>query len=301
MSIPQEIIQQARNTNLVEFLIAMGIDLKRVGFSGEYQHPEHDSLFIKGHYFKWFSRDIKGNSNAITLVMELFGWDFKTAVERLTGFEVDNNITILPTEPQHRYKPSADVLSDYYNSDNKKVIAYLVNTRKLNYRYIRLLIDKGRIKQSRQHSNCCFVIRDFNGGYISDELHGTYNMNGKRFKGLSRPQNDFGFTLQQGVPERLLFFESAIDLISYIQLLSFQSCRNSLFVSLAGLKMNVALNYIRHYSDCRYILATDNDKPSKAFKRDLWSRLTAEEKERYQGTLLPKEPYKDWNEMLQNM
>ena len=301
MSIPQEVIQEARNTNLVEFLIAMGVDLKRVGFSGEYQHPEHDSLFIKENYFNWFSRDIKGNSNAITLVMELFDWDFKTAVEWLTGFEIDNNITILPTEPQHRYKPSVDVLSDYYNSDNKKVIAYLVNTRKLNYRYIRLLIDKGRIRQSRQHSNCCFIIRDFNGGYISDELHGTYTMNGKRFKGLSRPQNDFGFTLQQGVPERLLFFESAIDLISYIQLLSFQSCQNALFISLAGLKINVALNYIRHYSDCRYILATDNDKPSTDFKRELWNRLTAEEKRRYQGTLLPKEPYKDWNEMLQNM
>lgn len=300
MSIPKEVIQEARNTNLVEFLTAMGIELKRVGFNGDYQHPEHDSLFVKEHYFSWFSRDIRDNSNAITLVMELFDWDFKTAVEQLTGFDVNSSITILPVEQKTPYKPSKAIQSDYYNGDNKKAIAYLVNTRKLNYRYIRLLIDKGRIKQSRQHSNCCFVIRDFDGRYIADELHGTYNMNGKRFKGLSRSQNDFGFTLQQGEPERLFFFESAIDLISYIQLLSFQNCRNSLFISLAGLKINVALNYIRHYSDCRYIIATDNDRPSTDFKRDLWNRLTAEEKKRYQETL-PKEPYKDWNEMLQNM
>ena len=56
----QELIKQARQTNLVAYLIDKGESLKRVGKN--FMLESHDSLYIKDNMFIWYSRNTKGNS-----------------------------------------------------------------------------------------------------------------------------------------------------------------------------------------------------------------------------------------------
>ena len=71
-----ELIRQARQTDLVAYLISRGEPLKRIG--ANYVHKDHDSLFIKGNMFTWYSRGKQGNS--VDFLMLYYEMNFREAV-----------------------------------------------------------------------------------------------------------------------------------------------------------------------------------------------------------------------------
>lgn len=265
---------QARQTNIKQFLESKGVHLKRVG-RGEYRHPDHDSLQIKdGNCFNWFSRNIKDGKNAITLVMELYGWDFQTAVKELTGFT-----------PCVR---SSDELTDDYqpyrsevNTDCKRVIAYLSKTRGLDYKTVVSLIKDGKLRQD-QRGNACFIRA--NG---SAELHGT----GGHWKGQNGSQDGYGFEYAvRSSVKWVSYCESAIDLLSLYQL-NKGKLNDMLLVSMSGLKPEVIRHYLEIYPKAVHIVAVDNDEKGREF----WERVSAEFPKL--KARLPKN-VKDWNDLL---
>lgn len=274
--IPQEIIVQARQADLVEYLRAKGVALKRVGHE-EYQHPDHDSLYISGNHFKWFSRNKgKDGNNAITLVMELYDLSFAEAVQELTGYA--------PTSyPTDNNKPSESVV------DARRAIAYLNKTRGISYDIIRPLLRSGHIKQDAR-GNCVFAVTDFDGNHVCDFLRGTTS---KDFKQVKGEQHNFGFTVQNGKPLTLIFFEAPIDLLSFIQLGEIP-LDNTLLIAMGGCKANVFRNYFDTYSESSCMLAVDNDTAGQEFVQSLYDASTAK---RVTGILSPS-PFKDWNEKL---
>ena len=83
-SLTQEQITQARETDLLDYLLSYesGV-LKREG--ANYRHREHDSLVYVAskNYWYWNSRGRK--INAVDYLMEIRGYSFVDAVERLAG------------------------------------------------------------------------------------------------------------------------------------------------------------------------------------------------------------------------
>ena len=83
-SLTQEQITQARETDLLDYLLSheSGV-LKREG--ANYRHREHDSLVYVAskNYWYWNSRGRK--INAVDYLMEIRGYSFVDAVERLAG------------------------------------------------------------------------------------------------------------------------------------------------------------------------------------------------------------------------
>jgi hypothetical protein len=273
--IPDEVVKQARQVNLVDFLKSRGVALKRVG-NGEYIHPDHDSLAISGNHFNWFSRGMVGDNdsqNAITLVMELYDLTFKEAVAELVGFTPSETY-----EPEPEYKPyKPDV-----HTDAKRVIAYLCKTRGLDYQIVARLLREGKLRQDT-HGNAAFFRP--NG---SAELHGTGQ---KRYKGQYQEQEGFGFEFPVGSSFRwVIYTESAIDAISLYQL-NRDKLHNSLIVSMSGLKPVVVETYSQKYPAAMHVLAVDNDDKGNEFCENIKNEFPKIRKKQPDGV-------KDWNEKL---
>lgn len=280
-SIPDEVVRQARQTNLVDFLRSRGVNLKRVG-RDEYIHPDHDSLAISGNHFNWFSRGMVGDNdsqNAITLVMELYDLSFKEAVAELVGFD--------PTETSYEPDPDYKPYKPNVHTDAKRVIAYLCKTRGLDYQLVAQLLREGKLRQD-EHGNAAFFRP--NG---SAELHGTgRKINGKSWKGQYLEQDGYGFEIAVGTAIKwIIYTESAIDLVSLYQMFK-DKLTDTLLVSLGGIgKTNVIESYIERYPDARHCLAIDNDKRGDEFAAK-FPKLSRRR---------PDKQYKDWNDQLKAM
>lgn len=276
MRLTDEQIKKARQTNLVDFFTNRGIELKRVG-RNEYEHPDHDSLIIHdGNYFNWFSRSIQGSKNPISLVMELYGWDFQTAVEELTN---DDGYT-------HRHNSTKENISadsEIEEADNqRRAIAYLVQKRKIDYEIVKDLIKQGKLIQDTK-GNACFIRE--NG---SAEIHGTAD---KRYKGQIGRQMNYGFELQiDDDIQYIVYTESSIDLLSLYQLYR-EKLEDTSLISMSGLKSNVVRHYINAYPKAKHILAIDNDNAADDFYTELKQEFPQIRRRKPSNG-------KDWNEQL---
>lgn len=274
MNVSKDMINQARLTNLVDFLQSNGVGLKFVG-NGNYVLSEHDSCSIKENKFNWFSRSISGN--AIDFVMAYYNVSF-----------VDGVLMLCSSSAQTIQLPSVSEFSkkDYvcnYSHDKKRSIAYLCNTRKLSYDIIKPFLLDNTINQD-VYGNIHFLSI----GNAGAEVCGTCSdVRYKKILGDYR-----GFTVCVGDVRLALIFESSIDLLSYYQL-NFSKIHDCVMISMGGLKPNIIDGVLSRYrlSPSLVWLCTDNDNPSRQF--------VVNQKQRYPDikTFLPKTA-KDWNEIL---
>jgi len=283
-------VKLARQTDLAAYLIQKGEPLKRIG--RRYKHKDHDSLVITDNAFFWNSRNEKGN--AIDFLMLFYGLDFQQAVEELTGIE---KRTIEPLTQQ-----TFSIADIQLNKNMHRAVAYLNKTRKIDYSIIQDLIKSKHIFQSQEGNNIVFPMYDEHDTIVGAELCGT--LSHIRFKGVA-PNSKYGYGFNvrlcpsESVTEAF-FFESAIDLISYIELLKVNmkllNYSNAIFVSMSGLKDNVIDTTLRTFkSVSRIFLCTDRDIASLNFIESLKTQNRAFKEH------IPNEPYKDWNDVLQGI
>ena len=270
--INQDTIRQARQTDLVAYLMNRGEPLKRVG--ANYVHQDHDSLFIKANMFVWYSQDKKGNS--VDFLMLYYGMTFKQAVEALTGAEL----------PTLDYTPQERTTSPQKATDEKRVIAYLCKRRGLENRLVFALIKQGKLTQD-ERGNCNFIICDWNEQPIGAEIVGTGDTRYKQ----TTVHSGHGFHIITGEPTEALYFESAIDLLSCYQMYQ-NKLTHHLLVSMGGLNISVVEELKRQKPQLNHWLCVDNDTAGNKFVHKLKSANPNTK------TFQPDRQYKDWNEML---
>ena len=270
--INQETIRQARQTNLVAYLIAKGEHLNRVGKN--FTIEKHDSLYIKDNMFVWYSKNQKGNS--IDFLMCYYNMTFQKAVEELIG-------TLLNDVQIPSYKPSKPPT----RADNeKRVLGYLCKKRCLESRIIFSLIKQGKLYQDT-NGNCNFVITDWSEKPIGEEIVGTGDT---RYKLIST-HSGYGFHISYGDPSDILYFESAIDLLSCYQIHQ-DKFTHHLFVSMGGLNSSVIHELYRLKPNLKHWLCVDNDTAGMNFIVEMKQQI-----ERLH-TFQPPQNYKDWNDYL---
>lgn len=280
----EQLIQEARQADLVEYLRSKGVALKRKGV-GSYCLVEHDSLVITGFKWQWFSKGLSGN--ALDYLIKVEGMEFKDAVAALTGKTLQSGGN---SAGQHKHK---------------QILAYLCKTRGLDYKRIKQLIQTGYL-DTDERNNCVFNIYGYgsrlNGGkgdYIGAELHGSNSK--KLFKGFTGGfKHGVGFHLnwkcKSASVDRLYAFESAIDLLSFLTLVEAGEIKadieNSVLLSLGGLKQDVLYTCLTAYTVReRVFLCVDNDSAGENFL-DSFRGI-----EGY-TELRPDKIYKDWNDQL---
>lgn len=297
MRITDEQKEKANLVNLPKFLMSHGFDLKKVG--REYVWKDHDSLHIKdngpGERGQWFRfRENKGGDN-IGFLREYMDMSFIDAVEALTGEHIDRTYTPSRTYESKPVQQTARELSLAEADNSRRVFAYLCKTRGLDYDMLSALVKKGTISQEEKTGNVLFKYFGTDGKVIGAEKVGTSTEH--KFKGIATSSaGGHGFEVVRGTGEKAFFFESAIDMLSYLQMHD-QELDNCRLVSMMGVKPNIVLDtMLRHnISPENVFLCSDNDTAGNDFARRLQEQYPDMKR------IITPDTYKDWNDMLRNI
>lgn len=297
MRITDEQKERANLVNLPQFLMSHGFDLKKVG--KEYVWKEHDSLHIKdngpGERGQWFRfSENKGGDN-IGLLREYMDMSFIDAVEALTGEHIDRTYTPSRTYEPKPVQQTARELSLAEADNCRRVFAYLCKTRGLDYDMLSALVKKGTISQEKKTDNVLFKYYDDQGKVIGAEKVGTSTEH--KFKGIATGSaGGHGFEVVHGTGEKAFFFESAIDMLSYLQMHSneLDNCR---LVSMMGVKPSIVLDtMLRHnIAPENVFLCSDNDTAGNEFAQRLQEQYPDMKR------IITPDTYKDWNDMLRGI
>ena len=274
-----------------------GFDLKKVG--REYVWKDHDSLHIKdngpGERGQWFRfRENKGGDN-IGFLREYMDMSFIDAVEALTGEHIDRTYTPSRTYESKPVQQTARELSLAEADNSRRVFAYLCKTRGLDYDMLSALVKKGTISQEEKTGNVLFKYFGTDGKVIGAEKVGTSTEH--KFKGIATSSaGGHGFEVVRGTGEKAFFFESAIDMLSYLQMHD-QELDNCRLVSMMGVKPNIVLDtMLRHnISPENVFLCSDNDTAGNDFAQRLQEQYPDMKR------VITPDTYKDWNDMLRGI
>lgn len=328
-------IKDVKQFSILEVAARLGYPFKRV--SGQiYEHPNHDSfrIFADTNTFKWFSRDKQGD--VIDFVQLVADVSFK---EALSFLKTGDFKPIKPLEfsfqPFHYYLPE---------SPFEEARSYLKQVRGLTNQTInafgnqRLLVQAIYHTKDKQEPVLVFKSYEHQGNLQGASLQGIVADDQKYEKGhlkkiMKGSHGYVGLSFDLGKPNRLIFCESVIDMMSYYQL-HHHNLSDVRLIAMEGLKESViayqtlrlvaeeqgkpeflkTLNlqrlshylqalqetttYFKNHTDL-ITLAVDNDPAGKAFCQKLQDKDLPVKVDlpRLQGD----KPKVDWNDVVSSI
>ena len=285
-------MQIAKETDLPELLTHLGYQVRRIG--RYHTTAEMDSLRIKDRR-KWFRYSQNTGGDAITFLQQFCGKSFSEAVEYLLAFH--GRARDSPTKAASSVKRD-EVQKPFAlpprNADDRRVFAYL-HKRGIAPQVIRQFLNSGLLYEDAEHHNCVFVGKNSAGQAKYAALRGTYDREGKGFRGdVTGSDKRVGFALPYDrSSDQVLVFEAPIDLMSYLTL--HRNTPNAL--ALCGLYDGALQAYLTDHPQIKRIeLCLDADEPGQKAAQQL------QEKYQLQGYAVTVEKPrcgKDWNEYLQ--
>ena len=285
-------MQIVRETDLLELLTHLGYQVKRIG--RYHTTAEMDSLRIKDRR-TWFRYSQNTGGDAVSLVQQFCGKTFPEAVEYLLAFNGrarDSPAQVVSSIKQDT--PPKPFALPPRNTDDRRVFAYL-RKRGIAAQVIRQFMNSGLLYEDAEHHNCVFVGKNSAGQAKYAGLRGTYDRDGKGFRGdVTGSDKNVGFPISSDLSLDLVrVFEAPIDLMSYLSL--HRDTTNA--VALCGLYDGALQTYLQAHPEIRRIaLCLDADEPGQKAAQQL------QEKYQLQGYAVTVEKPrcgKDWNEYLQ--
>ena len=235
-------IEECKQISILDVANRLGISFKQVS-SRVYEHPEHDSfrIFSTTNTFKWFSRDIQGD--VIDFVRLVQGISFKEALAFLSEEPFQKEAVQEKRERQFYYP-----LKRIEDSNCSLARYYLTKCRGISEEIIEKMIQQGLIAQASWKTNetvepvIVFKSFDHRHKLQAASLQGIYKnpaLSRERLKTILKGSHGhIGISFDIGKPNRLVFCESFIDLMSYYELHQ-QSLSDVRLVSMEGLKRSV--------------------------------------------------------------
>ena len=290
---------RANTVNLKDFLERQGERLLRSG--PEWRMSSDHSITIRGN--RWYDHGSGGKGGAaIDFVIYYYGKSFPEAVSMLLGGEQGE------TYRQSKKKeevPRGPFTLPAANENMRRVFAYLLKSRMLDYEVVSAFAEKRLIYESlesskdgsRQYHNAIFVGYDPEGKARHAHKKGIYTV-GKSYRGnleSSDPRYSFHWN---GKSSEIYVFEAPIDLLSYISLHKV-GWRDHSYVALCGVGSQALFQMLQDHPELKKIhLCLDHDIAGlKAAERIRQSLAEAG----YPDVELKLSTWKDWNEDIKAM
>jgi hypothetical protein len=241
----------------------------------------------------YYDNSSGASGNAIDYLVNELQYDKKEAIEKLLLFSGESvNIN-----------SNTFSLNDVkFTTDLKRSVSYLSKTRNLDIKIINMLVAENKLMQTELNNNLAFMIYDEKDNIVGAELNTT--LSNRRFKGFAKGSNgNYGFSIKNGtnIPRNAFFFESGIDMISFQQFIGeqkFSSIKDSVFVSMGGLKINIIKNIQKIYDNPKIYLCIDNPKFENELQDGSKPVINFLKKIKFKYKFLTPKVCKDWNELL---
>ena len=200
--------EQARQTDLVSFLISQGEKVKKSGSEYEWLDGSQ-KVTIRGHL--WYHQYEQKGGDTIDFVRRFYNKDYAQAVEMLLNGGGGQIITSPIIEREHRpfqLPPKNDRMS--------RLFSYLLLTRGIDKDVLYEFVRRKMIYESADYHNAVFVGYDTNGKPRHAHKRGTVTSN--PYKGnVASSQPEFSFHWH-GKSDRFYLFEAPIDMLSFISM-----------------------------------------------------------------------------------
>ena len=299
--IPPEVVEQARQIDLLTYLQSCEPqELVRIS-SNNYTTRTHDSLKISNGKWMWWSQRI-GGYNALDYLVKVKGCSFVEAVETLMG-----KAAVMPSvaiKSKQKEEPKVLLLPDK-SATTDKITEYLFG-RGIDYTIIQYCIDKGLIFESLPYHNLVCVGFDEKNSPRYASFRATKD---RRVLGdCSGSDKHYSFRVADSDSSTVHLFECAIDLLSYATLMKLEGkdWRQFNLVSLAGVyspkqkiedsKVPVTLGRLLEKDKTirRIVLHLDNDIAGRKATKALQTILS----DKYEVVDDPPQYGKDVNDFL---
>lgn len=238
----RERVEHARSRDILDVANELHMELVRSG--RDYRWKEHDSMVISPdkNMWNWFSRHQGGD--VIALVQTMKEINFNQAIDYL------NDGTFKEFTTVERVQESFNYYLKPYEQPFEAARNYLKEQRGLSDETIDFFLEKGVLAQANAKVNggiepvVVFKSFDFSGEIVGATLQGieeNWEKWPERGYAKNIVRNSDGITgmhVDIGQPNRLIFAESAIDLMSYYEL-NRDNLQDVRLISMDGLKEGV--------------------------------------------------------------
>lgn len=278
--------EQARRTDLANFLINQGEKVKKSGSEYEWLDGSQ-KVTIRGHL--WYHQYEQKGGDVIDFVCRFYNKDYAEAVEMLLNGIGGQIITSPHIERVHKpfeLPPRNDRMS--------RVFSYLLLTRGIDKDVLFEFVRRKMIYESANYHNAVFVGYDSSGKPRHAHKRGTVTNN--PYKGNvagSQPEYSFHFN---GTSEKLFLFEAPIDMLSYISMHK-KNWKEHSYAASCSVSDRVLFQCLNDNTNIKNVfLCFDNDEAGQTANKRIADKLN---KLNIQNEILIP-THKDWNEDILN-
>lgn len=278
--------EQARRTDLANFLISQGEKVRKSGSEYEWLDGSQ-KVTIRGHL--WYHQYEQKGGDAIDFVRRFYNKDYVEAVEMLLNNCGGQIITSPPIEKEHKLfelPPRNDRMS--------RVFSYLLLTRGIDKDVLFEFVRRKMIYESANYHNAVFVGYDSSGKPCHAHKRGTVTNN--PYKGnVAGSQPEFSFHFN-GTSEKLFLFEAPIDMLSYISMHK-KNWKEHSYAASCSVSDRVLFQCLNDNPNIKNVfLCFDNDEAGQTANKRIADKLNSMNIK--SEILIPT--HKDWNEDILN-
>lgn len=276
--------EQARRTDLANFLISQGEKVKKSGSEYEWLDGSQ-KVTIRGHL--WYHQYEQKGGDAVDFVRRFYNKDYAEAVEMLLNGSGGQIITSPPIERVHK---SFEL--SLRNDRMSRVFSYLLLTRGVDKDVLFEFIRNRMIYESSDFHNAVFVGYDSSGKPRHAHKRGTVTNN--PYKGnVAGSQLEFSFHFN-GTSDRIYLFEAPIDMLSFISMHK-ENWKNHSYAASCSVSDRVLFQCLNDNPNIKNVfLCFDNDEAGQTANKRIADKLN---KLNIQNEILIP-THKDWNEDL---
>jgi len=276
--------EQARRTDLANFLISHGEKVKKSGSEYEWLDGSQ-KVTIRGHL--WYHQYEQKGGDAVDFVRRFYNKDYAEAVEMLLN-NCDGQIVNLQTTEREQ-KP---FILPPRNDRMSRVFSYLLLTRGIDKDVLFEFVKNKMIYESAYYHNAVFVGYDSSGKPRHAHKRGTVTSN--PYKGNvagSQPEYSFHFN---GTSDKMFLFEAPIDMLSYISKHK-ENWQEHSYAASCSVSDRVLFQCLKDNPNIKNVyLCFDNDEAGQVANKRIADKLNSMNIK----SETPIPIHKDWNEDL---